>query len=382
MATIIDRRKNSKNKSIHNRKKFIDRYKRQIKEQVDRAAGKRKIKDLAEEEQVTVTDTQEPTFSHGQGGDTTTVNPGNKHFNKGDKSPKPDKGEQGSGTQGGEGEDEFTFTLTREEFINIYFDGLELPNFLKKSMKNTKEYKYKRAGYCTEGPYPKLDLKKTFEQSIARRIANKREGHKPKFLDDVDLRYRLFTKQPQPNKTAVMFCLMDVSGSVTQVQKQMTKQFFFLLHVFLTTKYDKVTLRFIRYHGTARECSEHDFFYARDTGGTNVPEAFRVLLACIKEYNLEETNIYVCHSSDGDYYETTEEESTILSCMETLTKLCQYYIYIQVIDDDTKYNWKWRNPEAGLYNLFKYHLEAPNYTGVVVENNSILEAFKEVFRKK
>tara|TARA_R110000868_G_scaffold102014_3_gene280906 strand:- start:7286 stop:8434 length:1149 start_codon:yes stop_codon:yes gene_type:complete len=380
MTVIIDRRKNQKGKSSKNRKRFLDRYKKQLQKKVGNIADKRKIGDMDKGGDITVQDTQEPTFSNGSGGKRYKVHPGNKDFTKGDKSPKPDPQEGSGSGSDGDGLDEYTFTLTKEEFLSIYFGGLSLPNFIKESMDETTQFKYVRAGYIKEGPHNKLDLKKTFEQSLARRIAGKGNGKKSRFLDDEDLRYRLFTKQPKPCKSAVMLCMMDVSGSVGDHQKHLSKQFFLLLFLFLTKEYETVTLKFVRYHSYPREVNEEEFFYGVDTGGTCVADALDFSIDMInREFNLNNTNLYVCHTSDGDYITSLSEETNILSGMETLLNMCQYYVYLQVIDENQY--WGGSRSEVGLYHLFKYHLDSKKLSiSEISQSEQVLDTFREIFK--
>lgn len=379
MTVIIDRRKNGKNKSAENRKRFLDRYKDQIKKQVDRIADKRSIKDVANEGKVRVKDTKEPWFTHGKGGKKWEVRPGNKQFQKNDKMKKPLGGGEGPGRKAGssgEGEDDFSFTLTKEEFLSLYFGDLELPNFIKEALADTKKFKYKRAGYTPVGPYPRLDLKKTFEQSLARRLANKRNDKKPRFLDDNDLRYRLYTKQPEPIRKAVMFCIMDVSGSVGEYQKYLSKKFYLFLYLFLTTKYETVDIRFIRYHSYPKEVDEKTFFYGTDTGGTMVGDALEYMKGLIKELDLNTTNVFCCHSSDGDYIMYESEEERIIRELGDILDLTQYYIYIQAHDPD----FEWKEQGAGLYQLFKYYVDRKNFAQEQLrEDEEVYGIFRKFF---
>lgn len=379
MTTIVDRRKSGKNKSAENRKRFIDRYKEQIRDQVDSIADKRKIKDVAKEGKVKVKDISEPWFQHGKGGKQWKISPGNKQYQTGDKIKKPKKNSGGPGGAGnsGEGEDDFVFSLSKAEFLSLYFGDLELPNFIKEALAKTTKFKYKRAGFTPVGPYSRLDLKKTFEQSLARRVANKRNNKKSRFLDDTDLRYRLYTKQPEPIKKAVMFCLMDVSASVGERQKYLSKKFYLFLYLFLTTKYETVDIRFIRYHTYPKEVDEETFFYGTDTGGTKVADALQYMKDIIlQEYDLTSVNIFCCHSSDGDYITYEHEEDSILNLMTQLTNICQYYIYIQAIDID----YSWKDELGGLYKLFKYHLDSDKFAQrILKEETEVYSVFRDFF---
>src|SRR5438876_12051433 len=131
MATFIDRRVDSKGRSAVNRERFIRRYKKHIREAVDRMVSERSIRDMEKGGMVDIParDISEPTFRHKPGdGDVDRVLPRNKHFSEGDRVPRPDAdGDgQGNGSAGGQGEsvDSFQFVLSRDEFMSLFFDGL------------------------------------------------------------------------------------------------------------------------------------------------------------------------------------------------------------------------------------------------------------------
>ena len=113
------------------------------------------------------------------------------------------------------------------------------------------------------------------------------------FIDTFDLRYNHRVRQPKPSTQAVMFCLMDVSGSMHQKRKDIAKRFFILLYLFLTRTYERIQLVFIRHHTTAKEVAENDFFYSRETGGTVVSSALQLMNEIVQErYPSNEWNIY------------------------------------------------------------------------------------------
>jgi hypothetical protein len=103
------------------------------------------------------------------------------------------------------------------------------------------------------------------------------------FIDTFDLRYQSFTKQPEPTSKAVMLCIMDVSGSMDQVRKNLAKRFFILLYLFLQRNYDKIDVVFIRHHTIAQEVDEQEFFYSRETGGTVVSSALNLAYEVVSE---------------------------------------------------------------------------------------------------
>src|SRR5208282_4741404 len=108
--------------------------------------------------------------------------------------------------------------------------------------------------------------------NVARRLA------RIPYVDPVDVRYARHVRQPQPATEAAMFCLMDVSGSMTEHMKDFAKRFFMLLHLFLSRRYERVHVVFIRHTERAAEVDEETFFRSRETGGTLVSSALDMML--------------------------------------------------------------------------------------------------------
>ena len=245
MSIIIDRRLNDRNKNTVNRERFLRRYKEQIRKSVADMVSKRSITDMDRggDVSIPVRDISEPQFGHGEGGDRDIVLPGNHRFAAGDRLPRPDGGASGGGSgegegQGGPTQDDFSFSLSREEFLNLFFDDLELPHLIRNTLGDVNEYKLQRAGYTPSGVPANLSVARSLRQAMARRIAleaplkrqlaDLRQREVPPdeeiaelqrridrvpFLDEIDLRYRHRVKVPQPVSRAVicqfsrsMFC--------------------------------------------------------------------------------------------------------------------------------------------------------------------------------
>ena len=150
------------------------------------------------------------------------------------------------------------------------------------------------------------------------------------FLDTMDLRYRLHIKQPIPTSQAVMFCLMDVSGSMDQRIKDLAKRFYFLLYTFLKRSYDHTEVVFIRHHTVAKEVDEEEFFYSRETGGTVVSSALELMDEVIrKRYPLDDWNIYGAQASDGDNWPDDSPKCRQLLASKLLPA-SQYFAYIEI----------------------------------------------------
>jgi uncharacterized sporulation protein YeaH/YhbH (DUF444 family) len=237
------------------------------------------------------------------------------------------------------------FTLSREEFMELFLDDLELPRLAKTVLGDLRRTRMQNAGFTRTGSPRNLHVVRSLKQSLARRIAARtagrvaalqgelharpRRGRVP-FLDEVDLRYRYRVKVPQPLSQAVMFCLMDVSGSMDEEKKDIAKRFFTLLYLFLTRKYEKVDIVFIRHTDDAQEVNEQEFFYGQQTGGTFVVSALQLMKKIVDErYSPSLWNIYGAQASDGDAFGADPEKSRGL-LEKDLLPLSRYYAYIDI----------------------------------------------------
>ena len=160
-----------------------------------------------------------------------------------------------------------------------------------------------------------------------------RSGKVP-YLDPIDLRFRARARVPVPNSQAVMFCVMDVSGSMDQARKDLAKRFFILLYLFLTRHYDKIDIVFIRHHTQAAEVNEDQFFHSTESGGTVVSSALVLLEQIIRaRYPLEDWNIYVAQASDGDNFSNDSGNCRNLLA-EKILPLVRYFAYVQVAEEE------------------------------------------------
>ncbi|MEH6389266.1 MULTISPECIES: YeaH/YhbH family protein [Pseudomonas] len=383
MSYVIDRRLNGKNKSTVNRQRFLRRYKAHIKKAVEQAVGRRSITDMEHGEQISIPgrDIDEPIFHHGQGGRQTRVHPGNREFTSGDQIARPQGGGGGGGSQAsnsGEGEDDFVFQITQEEFLDFMFEDLALPNLIKRHLAGTDTFKPVRAGITQQGNPSRINIVRSMRAAHARRIAlsggsrsrlrlavreleqlrliqpdnlddikaleeeiqvlRRRVARIP-FLDTFDLRYNLITKVPHPSSKAVMFCLMDVSGSMTQATKDLAKRFYILLYLFLQRNYERIEVVFIRHHTSAKEVDEEEFFYSRETGGTIVSSALRLMQQIVQDrYSPNEWNIYCAQASDGDNWNDDSPICRDLLINEIMPAM-QYYCYVEITPREHQALW-------------------------------------------
>jgi uncharacterized sporulation protein YeaH/YhbH (DUF444 family) len=372
MLQLIDRRPSSRGKSAVNRERFLRRYKTHIQDAVKKMIGERHLADMERGGDVRVPkkDISEPSFTFGSGGDREFVLPGNREYVAGDRIPRPEggSGSGGNGDAGGDGdsEDAFVFSLSREEFMQIFFDDLELPNLARTEIGRTEQKKSVRAGFTKSGVPANLAIVRTLTQSLARRIAlggslkreaesleaafgiavavgradhaadvyaqleriERRRGGLP-FIEEPDLRYRNRVWRAEPIARAVMFCLMDVSASMDEEKKDLAKRFYTLLYLFLTRKYGKVDLVFIRHTDDAEEVDEDTFFHDRRSGGTVVFSALDLADKIRTERYARGWNVYVAQASDGDAFGADPARSARF-LRERLLPATRYYTYLEL----------------------------------------------------
>ena len=422
MSYIVDRRLNAKNKSTVNRQRFLRRYREHIKRAVAEAVSKRSITDIEQGEKIRIPtkDIGEPVFGHGPGGRRSIVHPGNKEFAQGDRIARPQGGGGGGGggqaSDSGEGEDEFAFTISQEEFLEYMFEDLELPNLVRRKLASKDSFKTVRAGIGTSGMPSQINIVRSMRQASARRIAlaaplrkrlkaleaelaaeeakdaavrdparldslrqeiaqlQKRMQRIP-WLDEFDLRYNLRTKQPNPSSKAVMFCIMDVSGSMTQATKEMAKRFFILLYLFLQRNYEHTEVVFIRHHTSAKEVDEQEFFYSRETGGTIVSSALKLMQEIIDaRYPLSEWNLYGAQASDGDNWNDDSSTCHDLLVQQLMPKL-QHFCYVEITPRDHQALWEeYEQVRAAFPHAFAMQQ--------IVDVKDIYPVFRELFKRK
>lgn len=378
--SIYDGRPINRNKQVQNRLRFLKKYKEAIQDRINETTKRNSIKDLGEKSKgLTIKTKKDPRFGYIKDLPIDRVLPGNPTWRKGQVLNKPPgSGEDEGDVQGGdgEGEDNFNFILTKEEFLDLYFGDLALPNLVKESMTTERKLKYVNGGYCKEGTPSRLSIRKTFEAAIARRIANKKEDHKPAFLDEHDLRYIRKSQVEERVTKAVVFFVMDVSGSMTEERKQLAKQFYLLTYLFLKRIYKDVELVFIAFHESAFEVDEYSFFYGKKTGGTLSLEAVNLLLKIIEDrYTSPNLNLYAFWASDGG--EMSRNYQEIYDGLLKLSSILQYMSLVEINADKTY------SDSHELTEIFTVLAEARSNIGVAYIHNSaaVYPALRSLFKK-
>ena len=265
----------------------------------------------------------------------------------GDVVGKSDPGEPSVGQGGGgdqPGVDAFETDVTLEELIAIMFDDLELPELEKKAMKEVmSDDARKRKGLRHAGIRPRLDKKATAKNRIRRKLAvrgsrgidfDNDESRFP-FHED-DMRYHHIVPTTKEASNAVVFCIMDTSGSMGTVKKYLARSFYFLLYQFVKQKYQNVEVVFIAHHTEAKEVTEEEFFHKVESGGTYISSGYQKALEIIEDrYHPSLWNIYAFHCSDGDNFYSDNERA--VQAAEMLCEKCNLFGYGEIKPSGSAY---------------------------------------------
>ena len=415
---IVDKRNNPKGKSSPNRQKLLKRLSHKIKKAIPDIIKNNNVKDLTSSKKgvkIPVKGINEPQFSYdGKTGNKKRVHPGNKEYTPGDKIRKPINGQGGAGGQKGSNdptitEDDFTISISREEFLEYFFDDLELPDMVKKHLNSVVDFKQKRAGFTNAGTPNRLNVVKSYKNSMSRKMATtiffdkkikeiedklkndkltknevkeledeierlKKMKMSINFMEEIDLQYNNYEKFPVPVTSAVMFCIMDVSGSMGEKEKDIAKRFFMLLYLFLTKQYERIEIVFIRHHTQAKEVNEDEFFNSRESGGTIVLPSLELMDKIIEERYSSDWNIYAAQASDGDVWDTSDAIDCGKILKEKLLSKIQYMIYIEIA----------RSRYSDLWEVYQTVSESNgNFkSGKINDNSEIWDVFKDFFKKR
>ena len=275
---------------------------------------------------------------------------GDKQVKKGQilrKKPQKGKGKgQGKKASNEPGEEYYEVEITLEELAEYLFDSLNLPDLQKKKFRFIKDKKLRRSGYRKKGIRTRLSKKETIKRKIRRKkraIANGTfdpNGEERFPFHEDDLKYKHMKLKNVENSSAVVFFLMDVSGSMDKNKKYLARSFYFLLYQFLRYRYENIDVVFISHSTEAKEVGESEFFERATSGGTLMSTALELEKEIIeKRYHPSSWNIYTFYCGDGENW--TVDNAKSIDLIKSLSEINQMICYAEInpfLQDDSDAN--------------------------------------------
>jgi uncharacterized protein len=219
----------------------------------------------------------------------------------------------GKGQAGGDaGRHILEVDVPLEELAAILGDELELPRIEPKGKATINQEKTKYDSLRRTGPESLRHRKRTYFQALRRQITTGSYNPCSPAIVPIpdDKRYRSWSTVNKPETNACIIYMMDVSGSMTDDQKQIVRTEAFWLDTWLTSQYDGVEVRYIIHDAVAREVDEETFYHTRESGGTRISSAYKIAAELIRrEFNPSDWNIYCFQFSDGDNWGEDNEQS-------------------------------------------------------------------------
>jgi hypothetical protein len=434
----IDRRKAGRGKSLPNRQLFIRRIREFIKKAKPQNIGKQSVGKTSNQQvnpvKVAAEALEEPRFVYEPGsGETTWIINGNPRFVRGDEIDLDKDGQGGDdqarACQGEDGEDDFVINVAADEFLDLFFEDCELPNLTNQKETEKLENERSHAGFSPNGVPAQMSVLRTYKQALGRRRAlggpylrELRELQKeqeelllaladadeddsvginqrlseieqrivvlrrkldaiPAF-EKIDLRYRKSEYKPLHTVDAVLFMVMDVSGSMTEHEKTVARRWFALVYSFMKRRYATCELVFIAHTTEAQEMSENDFFSTRINGGTMVSPALAETNKIINaRYDHTQTNIYVSNASDGDNWGSDSE--AVLEEMNTLLPKIQHFSYVET-PNQWKQDYGFDANDTSLWSTYEQLDVASTKMSmsVIRQADEVYNIFKKIFAKR
>ncbi|MFK7872937.1 MAG: DUF444 family protein [Oligoflexales bacterium] len=248
---------------------------------------------------------------------------------QGEGSAQPGEGEAGNEA----GQQQLEVDVTIEELADILSEELELPNIENKGQKSLESDKVRYSGIHKFGPESLHYFKRTYREALKRSVlTGDYDPDNPVIIPiKDDKRYRSFTVTPKPMAGAVIVYMMDVSGSMGDEQKEIVRMTSFWLDTWLKKQYKGLERRYVIHDATAREVSEEDFFKTKESGGTLISSAYKLVADMLaQDYPVDEWNIYLFHFSDGDNWSGNDTTECLKIMEDTLLPVSNIFCYGQV----------------------------------------------------
>jgi sporulation protein YhbH len=264
--------------------------------------------------------------------------------------------------------------VTLEELVEIMFEDLQLPDMERKKLREVlAERTSKRKGYRRVGIHIHMDKRRTAIARIRRRVASRNaavETEEERFpFHREDVTFRRLRQDMKPQSNAVVFCIMDTSGSMDTVKKYLARSFFFLLYQFVRARYSNVEVVFVGHHTAAKEVTEDEFFNKGESGGTYISSGYLKALEIVHaRYHPTLWNIYAFHCSDGDNF--PNDNDAALKSAKALCEIANLFGYGEIKPLSSSHY------EDSMLQLFK-SINMPNFHTMLIERKEdIWPSFK------
>ena len=241
------------------------------------------------------------------------------------------EGEQRAGNQPANHIREVEVSL--EELAQILGDELELPRIQPKGKDEILADKAKYSVIRRSGPESLRHFKRTYREALKRQISSMSYNFNNPVVVPIreDVRYKSWKETHLPQTNAVVFYIMDVSGSMGEEQKEIARIESFWIDTWLKFNYKGVTSRYIVHDAVAHEVDKETFFHLRESGGTMISSAYKLCKKIIQhEFNMSEWNIYFFQFSDGDNWEERDNSECLKLLTESLLPVSNLFGYGQI----------------------------------------------------
>jgi sporulation protein YhbH len=248
----------------------------------------------------------------------------------GDRIGRPQQDADNQRGQGGneDGGIQYTLEFRIDDIVDWLWEEMQLPNLEAKAGKS-KEDDWTREGWDRRGARSRLDRRRSMKESIKRRGVQTSAGQDSPSFTDEDLRYRQLAKREQPATQAVVILLLDVSGSMGERERQISKTFFFWAIQGLRRQYRQLDLVFVAHTSEAWEFQEEEFFRVSGTGGTVASAGLKKVREIIDErFSPAQYNVYLFYASDGENFPSDQPQA--MTALEDIAKDCNYAGFLEV----------------------------------------------------
>jgi len=339
-VSIFRERKTSTDRSAADRARHKKKIEKAIKESIRDVVAEESIigQDGKKKIRIPIKGIKEYQFVYGDNKKNKQVGSAQgRDIGRGQRIGRRNRTQPGAGQRPGDraGEEIYEIELPLEELAEYLFSDLELPELEKKNFKFVTDKKMKRKGKRPRGIRPRLSKKETLKQKIRRKKTAAKVGtydpeKEERFsFHESDLRYKHISPTKKENTSAVIFFLMDVSGSMDKDKKFLARSFYFLLYQFLNHKYTNTEVVFVSHTTEAKEVNEEQFFTRAPNGGTKMSSALEVEKEIIsKRYHPSNWNIYTFYCGDGENW--PQDNPLTLDLLSELRKINQMMCYTEI----------------------------------------------------